>query len=245
MRERGLIIWSGGLDSTSLLFHLRSQEMLMSAVHFSYGSKHNSKEILAVANIAKAFKIPVRCISLDFIGKLFKSSLLQNGSPIPEGHYEDENMKQTVVPFRNGIMLSIAAGLAESENIPSVYIGAHAGDHTIYPDCRPNFLSSMGNAIKNGTWDNISLIAPFQNLSKGAIVTKGDIAGTPFDMTWTCYKGGPYHCGVCGACTERKEAFIYAGIEDPTFYKDVEDEQPRQIINLGCGIPGAEEFGQG
>lgn len=244
MKNKGLVIWSGGLDSTSLLFQLRSQGMEISAVHFSYGSKHNPRELEAVTKMSKLFKIPLKLISLDFIGKMFKSALLDNGSPIPEGHYEDENMKQTVVPFRNGIMLSIATGLAESLNIPSVFIGAHAGDHTIYPDCRPRFLELMGIAMKHGTWDNISLFAPYQNYNKGEIVSFGQKAFTPFELTWTCYKGGEVHCGVCGACIERKEAFEQAGVSDPTIYTKIGDNNNQQI-SLDSGIPGSELFGQG
>lgn len=235
--EKGLIIWSGGLDSTSLLFHLKGN-MDISAVHFSYGSKHNPREEERVQAMAKEFNIPTTFIQLQFIGKLFKSNLLESGDAIPHGHYADENMKQTVVPFRNGIMLSIAAGLAESMNIQSVYIGAHAGDHTIYPDCRPNFIAQMAGAIKYGTWDNISLFAPFSEMSKGDIVKIGHEAMTPFGSTYTCYEGGDLHCGKCGACVERREAFQLAGVKDPTIYQPT-----NQSINPD-GVQGNEGFGK-
>lgn len=225
MKKDGLLIWSGGLDSTSLLFHLRSQEKNIQTVHFTYGAKHNHREIMAVEKMSNLFDIPVLHIQLDFIGKMFSSNLLVSGDPIPSGHYEDESMKQTVVPFRNGIMLSVAAGLAESMDIDTVYIGAHAGDHTIYPDCRPQFIDAMNNAIGFGTWKNIQLSAPFSNCDKMDIVRLGYAAYAPLEMTWTCYKGMELHCGQCGACIERKEAFQRNRLHDPTIY-EVEDVKP-------------------
>ena len=149
----------------------------------------------------------------------FKSSLLDGAEAIPEGHYADENMKSTVVPFRNGIMLSIAVGIAESNELKYVMMANHGGDHTIYPDCRPEFVKAFDEAAKAGTYVNVGLLSPFTNWTKADIARRGKELGIDYSETWSCYKGGDKHCGKCGTCVERKEALAEAGIEDPTIYE--------------------------
>jgi 7-cyano-7-deazaguanine synthase len=151
----------------------------------------------------------------------FTSHLLNSGGDIPDGHYEEESMKQTVVPFRNGIMLAIATGLAESLNANGLVIAAHSGDHAIYPDCREPFLHAMANAMKSGTYAGIELLRPFTATDKAGIASLGHQLGVNFAQTWSCYKGGPTHCGSCGTCTERREAFTLANLPDPTTYANL------------------------
>jgi 7-cyano-7-deazaguanine synthase len=158
-------------------------------------------------------------ISLDFVNRLFASNLLRSGGEIPEGHYAAANMKQTVVPFRNAIMLSIACGWAESVGAEGLVIAAHAGDHTIYPDCREDFMHAMGEAMRLGTYAGVQLLRPFIALSKGQIAAEGARLGVDFARTWSCYKGGAVHCGRCGTCVERREALALAGLADPTHYE--------------------------
>lgn len=215
-----LVVLSGGMDSTTALAKVRDEgHEIVGAVNFQYGSKHNSNELQAVAKIALHYGIDLRIIALDFINALFKSDLLKSGGPIPDGHYADESMKRTVVPFRNGIMLSIAAGYAESIGAEAIVLGNHFGDHAIYPDCRESFSKPMREAIKEGTYARIELYTPFQDVDKTEIARIGDRLHVPFEITWTCYKGGEKHCGKCGSCTERREAFQLAGVKDPTIYE--------------------------
>lgn len=150
----------------------------------------------------------------------FKSSLLDGADAIPEGHYADDNMKSTVVPFRNGIMLSIAIGIAESNNLDQVFIANHGGDHTIYPDCRPEFIKAIDSAANAGTYNNVKVIAPYTQITKSDIARIGKKLGIDYTETWSCYKGGEIHCGKCGTCVERKEALAEAGIEDCTIYEE-------------------------
>jgi 7-cyano-7-deazaguanine synthase len=159
-------------------------------------------------------------ISLGFIGKHFQSDLLQSGGAVPDGHYEESNMKATVVPFRNGIMLSVAAGFAESCGAEGVVIAAHSGDHAIYPDCRERFMENMAAAIREGTYAGVQILRPFIAMRKEDIAMRGHQLGVAFSRTWSCYKGGDIHCGTCGTCVERREAFLLAGLTDPTAYAD-------------------------
>ena len=158
-------------------------------------------------------------IPLAFMGMYFTSSLLEGADAIPEGHYADENMKSTVVPFRNGIMLSIAAGIAESRGLKNVLIANHGGDHSIYPDCRPEFINAMDAATKVGTYIDVRIVAPYTNINKTDIARRGKALGIDYSETWSCYKGGDVHCGKCGTCVERKEALEGTGIEDNTIYE--------------------------
>lgn len=219
---KALVVLSGGMDSTTALAQsiARFGHEEVSTLTFNYGSKHNSKENRAALHIACRYKVPNKLVHLPFINELFKSDLLQTGGAIPEGHYEQENMKKTVVPFRNGIMLSIAAGYAESIEAENLILGNHAGDHAVYPDCRDAFTDPMGLAIFHGTWKNIMLLRPFERLSKADIVRVGVNLNIPYDLTWSCYKGLDKHCGVCGTCVERLEAFDLVGEVDPVEYLD-------------------------
>lgn len=148
----------------------------------------------------------------------FKSSLLSGAEAIPEGHYADENMKSTVVPFRNGIMLSIATGIAESNGLKHVMMANHGGDHTIYPDCRPEFVSAFSAATAAGTYDGVTVEAPYTGITKTDIARRGHALGIDYSETWSCYKGDEHHCGRCGTCVERREALADAGINDTTVY---------------------------
>lgn len=206
-----VIVLSGGMDSTTLL-HERKEQIAL-AVTFDYGSKHNAREIECASINCAMLGIEHIVIPLEFMGKYFKSSLLIGGEEIPEGHYADDNMKSTVVPFRNGIMLSIAAGLAESRGLKKVMLANHGGDHAIYPDCRPGFIDAMSDAISQGTYDDIVIDAPYTNITKSDIARIGKEIGVDYNLTYSCYKGGEKHCGKCGTCVERIEALRDAGIE--------------------------------
>ena len=212
-----VIIVSGGMDSTTLLYDRRDEIAL--AISFDYGSNHNAREIPYAEMHCKRLGIEHITIPLDFMHKYFRSSLLEGADAIPEGHYADENMKSTVVPFRNGIMLAVAAGVAESRNLTKLLIANHGGDHTIYPDCRPEFISAMDSATNAGTYVGVRVVAPYTNITKGDIARIGKKLGIDYAETWSCYKGGEKHCGKCGTCVERKEALAYAGIEDTTEYE--------------------------
>jgi 7-cyano-7-deazaguanine synthase len=212
-----LIVVSGGMDSITLLHEYADQIAL--AVTFDYGSNHAKKEIPFAQLHCQRLGIKHLVIPLSFMHDYFKSSLLEGDAAIPEGHYADENMKSTVVPFRNGIMLSIACGIAESNGLHKVLIANHGGDHTIYPDCRPEFINAMSSAMQNGTYEHIEIFAPYTNISKGDIARHGKALGIDYSETWSCYRGGDKHCGKCGTCVERHEALLEAGIDDPTEYE--------------------------
>ena len=218
MEKDTVIILSGGMDSVTLLYD--QQERIALAVSFDYGSKHNAREIPFARLHCERLGIQHITIPLDFMTKYFQSSLLKGGEEIPEGHYADENMRSTVVPFRNGIMLSIAVGIAESNGLKYVMMANHSGDHTIYPDCTPQFVDAFDEAAQAGTFVGIKLLSPFVNWTKGDIARRGKELGIDYAETWSCYKGGEKHCGKCGTCVERKEALAEAGIEDPTDYSD-------------------------
>lgn len=206
-----LIVLSGGMDSTTLLWDRKDRIAL--ALTFDYGSRHNAREIECARKNCELAGVEHIVIPLEFIGRYFKSSLLIGGDDIPEGHYSDENMKSTVVPFRNGIMLSIAAGLAESRGLKKVMLANHSGDHAIYPDCRPGFVDAMSKAIEEGTYDGITIDAPYTNITKSDIARIGKRIGVDYSLTYSCYKGGEKHCGKCGTCVERLEALRDAGID--------------------------------
>lgn len=216
--KRTLVILSGGMDSAVVLAWALHNKLDVGAVNFSYGSKHNAQERLRAVALTSHYKVPLTLVDLPFINLHFKSDLLNSGGPIPEGHYAADNMKSTVVPFRNGILLSIAAGLAKSQDYDSIAYGAHTGDHAIYPDCRPEFLASIQEAIREGTDNGISVLAPFMSIDKGEILAHGLAMGVPFHLTYTCYAGGTKHCGKCGSCTERLEAFAKCNVVDPVPY---------------------------
>ena len=211
-----LLVLSGGLDSTTMLYDFADNIAL--AVTFHYGSNHNEREAACARFHCNKLGIQHIEINLAFMGDYFKSSLLEGADAIPDGNYDEDNMKSTVVPFRNGIMLSIAAGLAESRGLKKVMLANHGGDHTIYPDCRPEFVKAMSEAINSGTYIGVELVAPYTMITKADIVKRGSELGIDYTKTYSCYKGGEHHCGLCGTCRERQEAFMLAGVEDKTIY---------------------------
>ena len=216
--KNSVIIVSGGMDSITLLYDHKDEIAL--GISFDYGSNHNAREIPYAKMHCERLGIRHITINLDFMHQYFKSSLLEGADAIPEGHYADDNMKSTVVPFRNGIMLSIAIGIAESNNLDQVFIANHGGDHTIYPDCRPEFINAIDGVATAGTYNNVRVVAPYTNITKGEIASIGKRLGIDYTETWSCYKGGEKHCGKCGTCVERKEALAAAGIDDHTVYEE-------------------------
>lgn len=217
MTKDTLIVLSGGMDSVTMLYDY--QDQIAMALSFDYGSNHNAKELPFAQLHCQRLGIQHIVIPLSFMGQYFKSSLLEGADAIPEGNYDDDNMKSTVVPFRNGIMLAIACGLAESNGLTKVMIANHAGDHAIYPDCTPSFVEAMGAAMKAGSYEGITLCAPYTSITKADIARRGKALGIDYSETWSCYKGGERHCGRCGTCTERQEALREAGIADTTLYE--------------------------
>lgn len=215
--KNSVIIVSGGMDSITLLYDHKDEIAL--GISFDYGSNHNAREIPFAKMHCERLGIKHITINLDFMHQYFKSSLLDGAEAIPEGHYADDNMKSTVVPFRNGIMLSIAIGIAESNNLDQVFIANHGGDHTIYPDCRPEFINAIDATATAGTYNNVKVVAPYTKITKSDIARIGKKLGIDYTETWSCYKGGEVHCGKCGTCVERKEALAEARIEDKTIYE--------------------------
>jgi 7-cyano-7-deazaguanine synthase len=213
-----VLILSGGMDSVTLLYD--KKERIALAVTFDYGANHNAREIPFAQLHCKRLGIRHMIIPLAFMGQYFESSLLSGADAIPEGNYDDVNMRSTVVPFRNGIMLSVAVGLAESYGLKYVMMANHGGDHTIYPDCRPEFVKAFSEAARTGTYPGITLLCPYTNLTKGQIAAIGLRLGIDYSETWSCYKGMEHHCGRCGTCVERREALSEAGITDTTVYDD-------------------------
>ncbi len=212
------MVVSGGMDSTTMLYEYADRIAL--AVTFNYGSNHNAREIECARYNCEKLGIELLVVDMPFIGKYFESSLLSGADSIPEGNYDDENMRSTVVPFRNGIMLSVAAGIAESRGLTKLMMANHGGDHAIYPDCRAGFVDAMSKAISEGTYDHITIDAPYTGITKTDIARHGARLGIDYSHTYSCYKGGVKHCGRCGTCTERRQAFADAGIPDPTEYED-------------------------
>lgn len=213
-----ILIYSGGMDSTTMLYDYK--EEIAIAVSFDYGSNHNARELHFASLHCKRLGIKHIIIPLDFIKQYFHSSLLEGADAIPEGHYAAENMKSTVVPFRNGIMIAIAAGLAENYGLQKIMLANHSGDHTIYPDCRPEFVKAMDNACQTGTYQRVQLFTPYTQWTKTDIAKRGKELGIDYAETWSCYKGGERPCGKCGTCVERREALREAGIEDNTQYEE-------------------------
>jgi len=212
------VLLSGGLDSTVSLAWAREYHDVVAAVSFDYGAKHGKRELACARKTASQAGVRHIEIPLSFIGEHFRSALLQGGAGIPHGDYDPENIKSTVVPFRNAIMLSVAAGLLKNLAANAVVIAAHGGDHALYPDCRPEFYEAFAAASRLGTDAQIEILRPFISMDKAAIVTEGVRLGVDFSNTWSCYEGGERHCGECATCRERRTAFQDAGIADPTIY---------------------------
>ncbi|MDQ5988294.1 MAG: 7-cyano-7-deazaguanine synthase [Syntrophus sp. SKADARSKE-3] len=220
IKQKVVVLVSGGMDSITALYDAETAFDAVIGVSFDYGAKHNAREIPFAAYHCQKLGISHEVISLEFTNQLFKSDLLKSGGDVPKGHYDEQSMRQTVVPFRNGIMMSIVAGFAASEGAKQVIIAAHSGDHAIYPDCRQEFMKFMAEAIRLGTYEQIEVSCPFIAMNKADIAKRGLQLGIDFSQTWSCYNGGDIHCSECGTCKERKEAFFLAGIKDPTDYME-------------------------
>jgi 7-cyano-7-deazaguanine synthase len=220
-QSKTVLIYSGGIDSTVLLYDLLNSGHDVQALSVNYGQRH-SKELDCAKSLCKQLNVEHHVADLTALNPLLSgSSLTSPHVQVPEGHYEDESMKATVVPNRNMILLSIATGWAMSTGASSVSYAAHSGDRAIYPDCREEFSDAMNSVMEIAGWDKVSLNRPFSSLTKADIVKLGDELDVPFEQTWSCYKGGQVHCGVCGTCVERREAFQLAGVTDPTIYDNV------------------------
>ncbi len=213
----GVIILSGGMDSVTLLhFLVKHRTCRMKAVSFDYGQKH-SKELACAKKQCALLGVEHHTVELPFMKTLFTSALLKDGAEVPEGHYQAENMKLTVVPNRNMIMSAIAVGFGQSCKLDFLALGVHAGDHEIYPDCRAEFIDALRKAVELSDWQKFTVFAPFQKMTKKEILEIGHqlTPSVDYAQTWTCYKGESKACGKCGACQERLEAFAAIGQKDP------------------------------
>jgi 7-cyano-7-deazaguanine synthase len=218
--NEAILLLSGGMDSGVLLAVSLREYSKIQAIGFDYGSRHNARELSMAKELAHKYNALFKTISIPFVNELFSSSILLSGDDVPEGSYDDTNMRSTVVPFRNGIMLSIAIGLAENLGIRDVLIAAHAGDHPVYPDCRESFINAISKAATEGTYTGVRVIAPFVSISKTAIAEIGRSVGFDFSLTWSCYKGRELHCGKCATCNERKLSLGFDRGLDPTRYEE-------------------------
>lgn len=213
------VLLSGGLDSTTALHWAHRHHEVVCALSFDYGSNHAARELECARWQAEQSGIPYHQIDLRSISAHLQSALLSGADAIPAADYAEENLKQTVVPFRNGIFLAIAAGIAESNEAEAIVIAAHGGDHALYPDCREDFMSAMAQAISLGTYARLQILRPFISNTKEEITAIGAELGVDFAHTYSCYCGREQHCGTCATCRERRESFIAAGIPDPTAYE--------------------------
>jgi len=221
---KSVVTFSGGMDSATLLYFLVKQKHEVMALGVDYGQRHRV-ELKHAEHIARDLNVPYEVADLRGIVKLLGgSSQTDPAVPVPLGHYAEESMKQTVVPNRNMIILAIASAWAISAKADYVAYAAHAGDHTIYPDCRPLFANKLAEAINLADWHQVELLRPFVDKTKAKIASLGGDLGVPFKLTWSCYQGGDKHCGACGTCIERREAFLMSGLDDPTEYKSTAPE---------------------
>ena len=216
--KKAVVILSGGMDSTTLLYDISNQGYDIEAISFNYNQKHQ-KELICATATCKKLGIKHKIIDLRILGQLAPSALTREDVKIPEGSYTDNSMKLTVVPNRNMVMLSLAASYALGSGITDIFYGAHAGDHAIYPDCRIEFVEAMKKVFKLCDWKKINLNAPYLKIDKAEIARIGKKLNVDYGVTWTCYKGGKKACGKCGSCTERLEAFAKAGMKDPVQYE--------------------------
>lgn len=216
---KSVLIYSGGLDSTVLLHHLLAQGVEVLALSIDYGQRHRHRELACARHQCEAARVEHKVIDLGSIRSLMGSNSLTDDSiAVPHGHYAEDNMKSTVVPNRNMILIAMAGGWAAASKADNVAYAAHGGDHTVYPDCRPEFAEAMDHALSLADWHPIGLHRPFVKMDKAGIVQRGAELGVDFTHTWSCYEGGQQHCGRCGTCVERRQAFYQAGIADPTTY---------------------------
>lgn len=216
---KSVVVASGGMDSITAAYQEKASGQELLLVGFNYGQRHK-RELASLALLAGELHADHKIIDVSGImGQLSKNSLTNADVVVPDGHYREETMRVTVVPNRNAIMTSLAAAIAMEEGAERLVIGVHGGDHFIYPDCRPPFVLSLAGAIHAASDGSLTLVAPFLHLTKGDIARIGHGLGVPYQWTWSCYKGGDDHCGTCGTCFERKEAFLEAGVPDPTYYQ--------------------------
>ncbi|MGB0355266.1 MAG: 7-cyano-7-deazaguanine synthase QueC [Opitutales bacterium] len=217
---KALVLFSGGLDSTVLATQMKKDAEETRLLSIDYGQRH-AKELNHSQQVAKHLELPHEILKLPQLGTILGGSSLTDKSLIlPEGHYAEESMKSTVVPNRNMILLALAGGHALSLGFDTIAYAAHAGDHTIYPDCRPEFADAMDTALSLADWNTLSLHRPFVDMTKSDLVSLGAELDAPLHLTWSCYAGNEIHCGKCGTCVERKEAFALAKIPDPTKYEE-------------------------
>ncbi len=218
MTEKAVVIYSGGMDSFTILNRALSEGHDVYALTFDYGQKHK-KEIRYAESVCQELGISHRIIDITAINQLLQSSSLTSDKAIPEGHYEAANMKSTVVPNRNMILLSLAIGYAVDIGSNKVFYGAHSGDHAIYPDCRPDFVHAMNRVAKLANYEPVDIVTPYLNGDKIEILADGLKMGLDYGKTWTCYNGREKACGKCGSCVERLEAFEKNGAVDPLEYE--------------------------
>ncbi len=213
-----IVLLSGGMDSATALALAKSKQEKCVCLGFNYGQRH-VRELLAASAIAAHYESPFYILDTSFLAPLMPgSSQTDPETAVPHGHYAAESMKKTVVPNRNMIMLSIAAGIALANKVGKIWMATHSGDHAIYPDCRPSFVEAFQRAVDTGNWDHVFIKAPFIGIDKAEIVKRGTLLEVPYKKTWSCYEGGELHCGKCGTCVERREAFEKAEAWDPTVY---------------------------
>ncbi|TDF38453.1 7-cyano-7-deazaguanine synthase QueC [Alteromonadaceae bacterium M269] len=217
MTQKAVVIFSGGMDSFTILNKVIQQGDVPYALSFNYGQRHK-KELDYAARACEILGVKHKIIDISAINELIGGSSLTDDIEVPEGHYEEESMKQTVVPNRNMILLSMAVGYAVSIGAPDVYYGAHSGDHAIYPDCRPEFVNAMNDVCAIANYESVNIKTPYIHNSKIEILTDGLKMGLDYGLTWTCYNGQEKACGKCGACQERLEAFKENGATDPLDY---------------------------
>ena len=218
MSNKVVVIFSGGMDSFTVLHRALKDGKEVYALTFDYGQKH-VKEIACASKVCQQLNVAHKVIDISAINQLLAGSSLTDDIDIPEGHYEAESMKSTVVPNRNMILLSLAVGYAVSVKASQVYYGAHSGDHAIYPDCRPEFVMKMNDVCKIANYEAVEIFSPYLTNNKSDILTDGLNMGLSYDDTWTCYNGREKACGKCGACQERLEAFADNNVTDPLTYE--------------------------
>ncbi|WP_148861114.1 7-cyano-7-deazaguanine synthase QueC [Marinobacter fonticola] len=218
MSEKVVVIYSGGMDSFTLLHRARASGHEVHALSFNYGQRH-VRELECAEAVCKTLAVPHKVVDMSPMASLMTGSALTDAIGVPEGHYEEDNMKSTVVPNRNMILLSLATGYAVSVGAQAVWYGAHGGDHAIYPDCRPEFVSKMDAVCRVANYEPVGIEAPYMQMDKGQILSEGLAMDLDYSQTWTCYNGREKACGRCGSCVERLEAFAHHGLTDPLPYE--------------------------
>lgn len=215
-----VVLHSGGMDSSVLLAYKRYLSYEPYALHIYYGQRHGERELAHARVLCQKLEIPYKMVDIASAAELLQSVQTDHSLAVPEGHYTHESMKATVTPNRNMILLSLAAGWAITLDAVGIAYAAHAGDHAIYPDCRPEFVAAMSVVLSRCHFSRLNLYTPFVRKTKADLVRLGSGLQVPFELTYSCYNGRPEHCGRCGTCVERREAFELAGIKDPTTYEE-------------------------